>query len=360
MAIQYTENGTPFGMLEDRDRDTSMFQISAHRKTPRFAKLVAAFAVSATTLLVAGCSSEAGDLGSKKIAAADRTVDAQFAQSNGGLVQSAPINSLTGSAVRQRFFSVPRPAEVTANSYDDLGETLLYARRATEADPKKQNGGKWIEAAQIGLLFGAPEGKAFLTAPAGRALVRGEPAESCPSLNVATAPTDDQATEGAMRACLRQVAARPDCGCRVIARADRLLAKRDEFQYAIGVSSHLVDPSTGRQMRMTAEERIIEGRPGVRRLWMLGAAGPVGMLQVEQDGRAAFVFSGTGKRFDGSHVEDGFRRGRIARRAYLTAKDGKRLVVLVGFEESELKENSTTLLTWNPFGPLELKKAEAN
>jgi len=347
-------------MYEYRDRDTSMFKISARRQTPNITTVFVALALSATGLLVAGCSSEAGDLGTKKIAAADRTIAAQLAQSSGGLVQSAPVNSLTGSAVRQRFFSVPRPAEVVAETYSDLGEALLYARRATDTDPKKQNGGKWIEAAQIGLLFGAPEGKAFLTAPSGRALVRGEPAESCPALNVATAPTDDQATEGAMRACLRQVSARAECGCRVIARADRLLAKRDEFQYAIGVSSYLVDPTTGRQLRMTAEERIIEGRPGVRRLWMLGAAGPVGMLQVESDGRAAFVFSETGKRYDGSHVEDGFRRGRVARRAYLTAKDGKRMVVLVGFEDTELKENTATLLTWNPYGPLELKKAEAN
>jgi hypothetical protein len=113
-------------------------------------------------------------------------------------------------------------------------------------------------------------------------------------------------------------------------------------------------------MRMTAEERVIEGRPDVRRLWMLGAAGPVGMLQVERDGRAAFVFSANGKRYDGSHREDGFRRGRIARRAYLTAQDGKRMVVIVGFEDTEIKENAASLQAWNPYGPLELKKAEAN
>lgn len=358
MVVRYTVNASTDDCNE-QDRDTRMFQIITPAQIAGKSYRAMAFAFSVAALFVAGCSSEAGELGEQKIAAADRTVTPQFAQAT-GLVQSAPVNSLTGSAVRQRFFSVPRPAEVIANDYSDLTETLLYATRAAEADTKKQNGGKWIEAAQIGLLFGAPEGKAFLTAPAGRALVRGEPAESCPSLNVATAPTDAQATEGALRACLRQVSARQDCGCRVIARADRLLAKRDEFQYAIGVSSHIVDPTTGRQMRMTAEERIIEGRPGVRRLWMLGVAGPVGMLQVEQDGRAAFVFSSTGKRFDGTHLEDGFRRGRTARRAYLTAKDGQRLVVLVGFEESELKENSTTLLTWNPYGPIELKKAEAN
>lgn len=322
--------------------------------------MLLATAFSAAALLAAGCSSEAGSTNVAKIAAADRSVAAQFAQSTSGLVQSAPVNSLTGSAVRQRLFSVPRPAEIVANDYADIEEALLYAQRATEADPKRQNGGKWIEAAQIGLLFGSPEGKAFLTAPAGRALVRGEPAENCPALHVAAAPTDGQATEGAMRACLREISSRSGCGCRVIARADRLLAERDEFQYAIGVASQIVDPTTGRKLQMTAEERIIEGRPGIRRLWMLGAAGPVGMLQVEPDGRAAFVFSQTGKRYDGSHRADGFRRGRVARRAYMTAKDGKRMIVLVGYEDIELKENARTLQAWNPFGPLELKKAEAN
>ena len=312
-----------------------------------------------TGVMLVGCSNAGESLSGPKVAAADRTVAAQFAQSNGGLVQSAPVNSLTGSAVRQRFFSVPRPAEIVANDYDELNEALLYARRAASSDPKEQNGGKWIEAAQIGLLFGAPEGKAFLTAPAGRALVRGEPAKTCPALHVASAPTDDQATEGAMRACMRQLSARSGCGCRVIARADRLLAKKDEFQYAIGVSSHLVDPTNGQKIQMTAEERVVEGRPGVRRLWMLGAGGPVGMLQVEGDGRAAFVFTKTGKRYDGSHREDGFRRGRIARRAYLTAKDGRRIVILVGFEDAELKENSASLQAWNPHGPLQLKQAEA-
>ena len=329
-------------------------------RTPRLTRVLVAAALSAAALLAAGCSSEAGSTSGPKIAAADRSVAAQFAQSNGGLVQSAPVNSLTGSAVRQRFFSVPRPAEIVAENNSDLGEALLYAQRATDTDPKKQNGGKWIEAAQIGLLFGSPEGKAFLTAPAGRALVRGEPAESCPALHVATAPTDGQATEGALRACLRDVSSRSGCGCRVIARADRLLAKRDEFQYAIGVGSQIVDPTTGRRLQMTAEERIIEGRPGIRRLWMLGAAGPVGMLQVEPDGRAAFVFTDSGKRYDGSHRADGFRRGRVARRAYLTAKDGKRMIVLVGYEDEELNENAGILQAWNPNGPLELKKAEAN
>ncbi len=346
-------------MRHEENRETTMLKIFTPRRSPRLAKTFIALAFSATGVMLVGCSNAGESVAGPKVAAADRTVAAQFAQSNGGLVQSAPINSLTGNAVRQRFFSVPRPAEIVANDYDELNEALLYARRAANSDPKEQNGGKWIEAAQVGLLFGAPEGKAFLSAPAGRALVRGEPAKSCPGLHVASAQTDDQATEGAMRACMRQLSTLADCGCRVIARADRLLAKKDEFQYAIGVSSHLVDPTNGQKIQTTAEERVVEGRPGVRRLWMLGAAGPVGMLQVEGDGRAAFVFTKTGKRYDGSHREDGFRRGRIARRAYLTANDGKRIVVLVGFEDAELKENEATLHAWNPHGPLQLKHAEA-
>ena len=332
--------------------------LSQRHATP-LTKTVTALAMVATLSVVAACSSDAGSTNGTKIAAADREIAVQFAQSGSGLVQSSPVNTLTGSAVRQRFFSVPRPAEIVADDYNDLSEALTYASRAAAADPKSQNGGKWVEAAQIGLLFGSPEGKAFLTAPAGRALVRGEPAESCPALNVAAAASDDQATEGAMRACLRQMAGKEGCGCRVIARADRLLAQRDDYQYAIGVSSHLIDPRTGKQLAMTAEERVIEGRPGARRLWMLGVAGPVGMLQIEPDGRAAFIFSRTGKRYDGTHRADGFRRGRVARRAYLTAPDGKRMVVLVGYEEGELQENIGTLQTWNPNGPVVLKKAEA-
>jgi len=346
-------------MQRAANRDCKMSRNFVPRRSPRIARACLALALSVTGVMLVGCSSASDGTSNPKVAAADRTIAAQFAQSNGGLVQSAPVNSLTGNAVRQRFFSVPRPAEVVANDYNELNEALLYARRAASSDPKEQNGGKWIEAAQVGLLFGAPEGKAFLSAPAGRALVRGEPAKTCPALHVATAPSDDQATEGAMRACMRQMSARSGCGCRVIARADRLLAKKDEFQYAIGVSSHLVDPRNGQKLQTTAEERVVEGRPGVRRLWMLGAGGPVGMLQVEGDGRAAFVFTKTGKRYDGSHREDGFRRGRIARRAYLTAKDGKRIVVLVGFEDAELKENASSLQAWNPHGPLELKQAEA-
>ena len=314
-------------------------------------------AVAAATLaLLAACA--AGPTGGERVADSSNGVPSSVvAQAQqGGVVQSTPRGTITSSAARQRFLSQPRPADIVAEDWSGLEDAMLYSRRATEGEAARVRGARWVEAAQIGLLFGSPEGKAFLSAPAGRALVRGEPRDKCPALNVASAPTDDQATDGALRACLREIQPYgPDCGCRVIARADRLLAPRDEFEYAIGVATRIVDPATGNERRMTSEERMIDGRPGARRLWLLGVQGPVGMLQVEPDGRAAFIESGTNARYDGKHRAEGFRRGRVARRAYLTARDGRRLVVLVGFEEEELKDNRAALTAWNPDGPLLLK-----
>ena len=333
-----------------------MFKFASPRRASRFGQAAHVVVLAAVAALSAGCASEAG---SPNTQIASNGENVEVAQGTGSIVQATPVNTLSGAAVRQRFLSQPRPAEIVVNDYSDLDEALVYSQRATSGEPSRLRGARWIEAAQVGLLFGSPEGKAFLTAPAGRALVRGEPAETCPALNVATAATDDQATDGALRSCLREMSARSNCGCRVIARADRLLAPKDEFQYAIGVASSVIDPATQQELHLTAEERMIEGRPGSRRLWLLGAGGPFGMLQVEPDGRAALVMSGTGKRYDGSHQADGFRRGRVARRAYLTSKGGKRMVVLIGFEDSEVKDNRDALAAWNPYGPLELKKAEA-
>ena len=321
---------------------------------------LAALAVSAAILFAAGCASEAGNSAGTTSVASTEPVNAV---ADGGALkqmQAQPVTQLTSTALRQRFLTQPRPAEIVAKSYADLDETLVYAQRATSGEASRVRGARWTEAAQVGLLFGSPEGKTFLAAPAGRALVRGEPAESCPALNVATGRTDDTATDGALRACLREMSERSDCGCRVIARGDRLLAPRDDFQYAIGVATQVIAPNTGKQLSMTAEERMIPGRPGSRRLWMLSVLGPFGMLQTEPDGRAAFVLSRSGKRYDGVHRADGFRRGRVARRAYLTAADGSRMIVLVGYEDAELKENRATLSAWNPHGRLDLKKAEAN
>lgn len=277
----------------------------------------------------------------------------------GQIVNSTPRGTLDSRDLAQRVLVRPRPPKIIAKDFSALSEALTYATRSATGDAERVRGARWTEAAQIGLLFGSPEGKAYLTGKQGRALVRGEPVESCPVLDVALAATDDQATDGAMRACLNDVAAYPNCGCRLIARGDYLLAKRDEFAYAIGVGTTVIDQSRGTTMTYASEERIVQGRPGSRHVWLLDVNGPVGLLQVEPDGRAAMTINATGKKYTGLHKADGFRRGRIARRAYLTGEDGRNLIVLVGYEDTEFKDNRAQLAAWNPYGSPVLKKAEA-
>ena len=309
--------------------------------------------------LLAACTGEVGSL---------MTVDAgdgrDFVKPAGsreqGIVTSTPRGTLDSRDLAQRVLVRPRPPKIVASDFSTLNDALTYAARSATGDAERVRGARWTEAAQIGLLFGAPEGKAYLAGKQGRALVRGEPQESCPVLNVALAPTDEQATEGAMRACLNETAALPDCGCRLIARGDHLLAGRDDFAYAIGVGTTVIDPSRGTATTYASEERVVQGRPGARHIWLLNAAGPVGLLQVEPDGRAAMTVNATGAQYNGLHKADGFRRGRIARRAYLTGADGRNLIVLVGYEDKEFQDNRPQLTAWNPYGSLALKKAEAD
>ena len=308
--------------------------------------------------LLSACTGEAGHLLQMSDASDTRGV-VKPAGARQAIVNSTPRGTLDSQDLVQRLLVRPRPPKIIATDFSTLPEALTYAHRSATGDAERVRGARWTEAAQIGLLFGSPEGKAYLSGKEGRALVRGEPMESCPILDVALAPTDDQATEGAMRACLNDTAALPNCGCRLIARGDYLLAKRDEFAYAIGVGTTMIDQSRGGPQRYASEERIVEGRPGARHIWLLGVSGPVGLLQVEPDGRAAMTINATGERLTGLHKADGFRRGRVARRAYMTGEDGRNVIVLVGYEHTELKDNLGQLTAWNPYGSVVLKKAEA-
>lgn len=308
--------------------------------------------------LLLGCTGEAGQFLQLTDAEGGRGV-VKPAGARQAIVNSTPLGTLDSRDLAQRVLLRPRPPKIIATDFSTLPDALSYAARSTSGDAQRVRGARWTEAAQIGLLVGSPEGKAYLSGKEGRALVRGEPMESCPILDVALAPTDEQASEGAMRACLNEAAAIPGCGCRLIARGDHLLARRDDFAYAIGVGTTIVDAARGRPMNYASEERIVEGRPGSRHIWLLGVGGPVGLLQVERDGRAAMTINATGEQLNGIHKADGFRRGRIARRAYLTGQDGRNVIVLVGYEDTEFKDNRDQLTAWNPYGSLLLKKAEA-
>lgn len=333
-------------------RETLNMDLRRSRRRARKLGLGALF------LVLAGCGGEVGSQVAGEGIGSTRAEPAGVRTPT--LVDASPLSTLTSTHLRQRVLVSTRPPTITASSLMDLPDTLTYASRVTQESNDRARGVRWSEAAQIGLLFGAPEGKAFLAATEGRALVRGEPASSCPSLNVATAKTDNEATDGALRACLAALAARDDCDCRVLARGDHLLALRDDFAYAIGVGTTIVTPGKGPTLYLTSEERLVEGRPGARHVWIIGLdAQPYALLQVEPDGRAALINSRTGEQLNGTHQVDGFRRGRLARRAYLTAPDGSQVIVLVGYEDAEILDNQQALTSWNPYGALELKKAEA-
>ena len=327
-----------------------------YRLSPALRRGFYAVLVTAT---VGACTGDAGRL----IELADAGEARGFVKPAGSreaIVDSTPRGTLDSRDLTQRVLVRPRPPKIIAQDFNELPDALTFAQRAATGDKARVRGARWTEAAQIGLLFGSPEGKAFLAGKSGgRALVRGEPMESCPVLNVALATTDDEATSGAMRACLNETAALPDCGCRLIARGSHLLAPRDDFAYAIGVGTTVIDNQAGSIMTYASEERMVEGRPGARHIWLLGIDGPAGLLQVEADGRAAMTLNATGERFDGTHKADGFRRGRVARRAYLSGPGGRSLIVLVGYEDTEFKENRMQLSAWNPYGSPLLKKAEA-
>ena len=327
----------------------------------RLARISSTRTIAALMLgtLLSACTGDAGQLVTMADASEVRGA-VKPAGARQAIVNSTPSGTLDSRDLTQRVLLRPRPPKIIATDFSTLPEALSYANRSATGDAERVRGARWTEAAQIGLLFGSPEGKAYLGGKEGRALVRGEPMESCPVLNVAVAPTDDQATDGAMRACLNETAAMADCGCRLIARGDHLLAKRDEFAYAIGVGTTVIDQSRGTTLSYASEERIVEGRPDARHVWLLGVSGPVGLLQVERDGRAAMTINATGERLSGTHKADGFRRGRIARRAYLTGEDGRNVIVLVGYENTEFKDNRGQLTAWNPYGSLLLKKAEAD
>lgn len=306
------------------------------------ARNLLAGALVSGVLTTSGCATDAGPLERVK-----DTAPVPASRGEPALIDSSPKSTLSSMSLQQSLLVSPRPPEVVANRLSELADTVGYSARATDGGLSKQRGARWREAAQIGLLVGSPEGKAFLSAERGRALVRGEPALSCPSLNVASAPTDDLAVEGALRACLSTLATRDNCGCRVIARGDKLLAPQKDFSYAIGVGTTLIDPSTNSSLRLSSEERLVQGRSGARHVWILGITGPFALLQVEQDGRAALVITESGERYTGIHRIEGFRRGRVARRAYLDGPNGKRLIVLVGFEDTELSDNREALMSWN-------------
>ncbi|MDD2868601.1 hypothetical protein [Neomegalonema sp.] len=254
--------------------------------------------------------------------------------------------AIRAPAAQQSFLNPIRRLDVVAGTPAGIEAAVSHAATLARSDAAYRP--TRLEAAQIGLLYGDPQGRAFVETVGPRALAQGEPARQCPALTLGRGADEPAAARSALQGCFAALQGREDCGCRLLAESDRLLATAAHFSYALGVSATLVDPAARQEMTLVAEERVLANRPDASVVWLLGFDGPKGALHLEPDGIAALALLSEGPVRDpqwiGRHQAEGFRRGRVARRAFLRNAAGEERVVLVGFEAQELAERHAELI----------------
>lgn len=281
----------------------------------------------------------------------------------------------------QRLRQLSNPPEIV------VGDAAEAARQAERFGGGASGGGlieklregprsELISAPQSPFFFESAIGRAYLAAGVGggqgRALAQGWPAEQCPAFGATLDSANPRAAaEAALTSCLEdlpknQVAT--DCGCRLLALDEVLLAPADAFVYARGVAAMVYDPASGRSAVLVAEERhpmdvyaeIEEtSRPdslaalakGARRLWLLSPDRPAAALDLTADGEAALVFVEgppealePGRQLRGVWRSDGFRRGRRAGVARLEDARGAELLVLFGYGPDEIAARRSELV----------------
>lgn len=202
-----------------------------------------------------------------------------------------------------------------------------------------RGGGRRVDAAEAPFLYGSPVGRRFLQLDHPRALARGHPPQQCPAVGIAQG---EDAPERALRACLARQAPADDCGCRLLASDDVLLAPLSEFAYAQGVGGRLIG-AAGDARPLTVEERPGEG--DAVRLAFFDALGPVAVAElVGEDAR--MVLLGDDVMFTGARERRGWRRGRLSERLLLTDGAGRRLIALIGFEPADVAAEGAGLAAW--------------
>ncbi|MEL6316283.1 MAG: hypothetical protein AAFR16_01455 [Pseudomonadota bacterium] len=279
----------------------------------------------------------------------------------------APVGDIDLSSVTQP----PRPPEVIARSSEEIAEAVAATSPERLQDLAGRAGAKRYEGPQVPLLFESRLGRAYLSASGGRALAQGAPSRSCPMTGAAYGRSSVAAAVAeALEHCLeqgRRLGAPEDCGCRVIAAGGALLAEDADLAYARAVAARLIDPASGVEIAVIAEERMAaeeaaepqtlseaEKRAlseGARTVWLLAPSGPVGLLELAADRSADLrLLDGPDsalretRRYSGAWRAEGFRRGRLAKRVALRAADGRReLHLLIGYEPAEYDEREAEL-----------------
>lgn len=233
----------------------------------------------------------------------------------------------------------------------DIDATIDALDRFAARLPSRGKDARKTAAAQVALLHGSPDGRAYISVADPRAFVLGAPAAQCPArVAAAGGAIQADAVGAALRGCFDALAAAKapkTCGCQVMAAGAALLAPLDDFAYAPGVSGWIVSPALGLDLHLAVREGANPG--GARQLTFLTGPGADIDAVLARDGTAAMTVRRDGLpdlTLTGAHRPEGMRRGRFADRLRLTDRDGHEVVALIGYEPVEYATRRRELLRW--------------
>lgn len=259
----------------------------------------------------------------------------------------------------QRLVLPAAPPRIEAQDAEGVDRAMRLVERYDRHKLEEQRRTRLIEAVQTPLLYEAPAGRRFLSAPGARALAIGDPPEMCPAIGLATSPAPAPRAETAAKAlnqCLERLAlshSSAECACRLVALDDTLLAEQTAFSYARGVAARFIGGQGALATTLVAEERPEEDGSGDVRIWFLDAVGPKAVARLTEAGKAELaVLEGdngaltASRYYRGRWESEGFRRGRLAEKLYLKDEDGDRLIALIGYSPAELAARGHELEGW--------------
>lgn len=229
-----------------------------------------------------------------------------------------------------RMGASPAPPRLIAAGRAEVEGIAAAAARLDAETVAARRGFRRVEISALPYLRSSLEGARFLGRAGPRALARGAPAAACPISGVSPPGAKDRraAAAAALSSCLAR-AQGPECGCRLLAVDDILLAPRADFVFAPVVSAYLIGGPAG------ARALVAEAAPpagDVEEVILRDAQGAVGALILNGD--AARLTLG-GVVYEGRREPFGYRRGRIAERLRLTGPGGARRTVLIGVERRD-------------------------
>lgn len=254
----------------------------------------------------------------------------------------------------------PSPPELVADSPRAIPALAASATPDRLALLAERRRAERIYGADLPFFFESEIGRAYLAAGAGRAIARGEPAESCPAFGSALQEASpDAAAAKALERCLasRAPGTETRCGCRLMAAGQILFAERAEFAHARAVNARLISLEGAFDVTLIAEPKLEERSIDLlesgadETVWLLAPDGPAAAVNLQPDGAASLVIlDGPNdqlravRTYQGRWDAEGYRRGRRAAQVALEDTEGHQAVLLMGYEPEELSRRRAELL----------------